>query len=143
MVPVRPGQPAEAPAPGRGLTLITGRLLEHYQTGAQTRRVDDLFSAAPRARLQIHPVTAAELGIADGDPVYVDNPRGRAQCWAELTTTIRPDTVFLPMHYADRQTANLLTAAVADPISGMPEFKTSRVMVTPADPSASISPTGA
>ncbi|HEY9289836.1 MAG TPA: molybdopterin oxidoreductase family protein, partial [Microlunatus sp.] len=132
LVPVRPSAPVDPRPSGRQLTLITGRLLEHYQSGAQTRRVDELDRSAPRARLQIHPATAAELGIGDGDPVTVQSDRGSAHCWAELTPTIRRDTVFLPFHFADRSTANRLTPAVADPISGMPEFKTSRVVVAPA-----------
>jgi assimilatory nitrate reductase catalytic subunit len=130
MVPVRPGQPGDAPPRGRQLTLITGRLLEHYQSGAQTRRVDELAAAAPDARLQIHPVTAAELGIADGDEVLVSNQRGRVSCRAGLTSGIRRDTVFLPFHFAGAQSANLLTADTVDPVSGMPEFKTSRVTIT-------------
>ncbi|SDS82106.1 molybdopterin oxidoreductase family protein [Microlunatus soli] len=129
LVPVRPTEPVDPVATGTGLTLITGRLLEHYQSGAQTRRVDTLNASAPRALVQIHPTTAAGLGIGDGDEVLVDSARGRARCWAELTTGIRPDTVFLPFHYPDRSTANRLTPAVADPTSGMPEFKTARVTV--------------
>ena len=43
------------PRPPRPMTLITGRLLEHYQSGAQTRRVAELLAAQPEARLQIHP----------------------------------------------------------------------------------------
>ncbi|WP_230207870.1 molybdopterin oxidoreductase family protein [Microlunatus sp. Gsoil 973] len=130
MVAVRPGQQADPPATGKQLTLITGRLLEHYQSGAQTRRVDELAAAAPDARLELHPVTAAELGIGDGDEVLVSSPRGRVRCRAGLTTGIRQDTVFLPFHFPGAQSANLLTAAVTDPVSGMPEFKTSRVTVT-------------
>lgn len=133
MVPVRPGPQADPPATGRQLTLITGRLLEHYQSGAQTRRVDELAAAEPNARLELHPVTATELGIRDGDEVQVTSPRGHARCRAALTTGIRPDTVFLPFHFPGSESANLLTAAAADPISGMPEFKTSRVSISRAE----------
>lgn len=112
------------------LTLVTGRLLEHYQSGAQTRRVAELVAARPDARLQIHPATAARLGIADGVLVEISNARGAVRCPAQVTTAIRHDTVFLPFHFALEQCANLLTAARTDPISGMPEFKRTIVDVS-------------
>jgi assimilatory nitrate reductase catalytic subunit len=125
---------AASPADRAGLpmTLITGRLMEHYQSGAQTRRVAALVAAQPAARLQIHPAAAAAQGIADGDFVSVSNERGEVSCRAELSTDIRPETVFLPFHFPDRESANRLTEAATDPISGMPEFKTSKVWVRPA-----------
>ena len=110
------------------LTLITGRLLEHYQSGAQTRRVPELLASQPHARAQLHPATAAQLGIADGALIEVTSDRGLVRCTAELTTDIRHDTVFLPFHFAGDERANLLTDHATDPISGMPEFK--RTIVT-------------
>ncbi|GAA1057015.1 molybdopterin oxidoreductase [Agromyces luteolus] len=118
-----------APSPDE-LTLVTGRLLEHYQSGAQTRRVPELLGAQPDARAAIHPATAARLGIADDEPVEVRNERGTVRCRARLTTDIRPDAVFLPFHYGDEQAANLLTSDAVDPISSMPEFKANLVRVT-------------
>lgn len=112
------------------LTLVTGRLLEHYQSGAQTRRVDELLGAQPVARVQIHPATAARLGIEHGAQVRVSNTRGEVVCVADVSGDIRHDTVFLPFHFAGRESANLLTESATDPISGMPEFKHTSVTVT-------------
>ena len=112
------------------LTLVTGRLLEHYQSGAQTRRVEELLTAQPMARVQIHPATAARLGIEHGGQVSIANDRGAVVCVAEVSVDIRHDTVFLPFHFAGRECANLLTESVTDPISGMPEFKHTSVIVT-------------
>ncbi|WP_241534753.1 molybdopterin oxidoreductase family protein [Clavibacter michiganensis] len=118
------------PAPvGGALTLVTGRLLEHYQSGAQTRRVPELQAAQPVARLQIHPSAASRLGIAHGEPVAVANARGEVRAVAEVTDGIRHDTVFLPFHYAGAECANLLTEAAVDPVSAMPEFKRTAVTV--------------
>ncbi|MET4094452.1 molybdopterin oxidoreductase family protein [Arthrobacter sp. UYCu712] len=116
---------------GTPMTLITGRLMEHYQSGAQTRRVAALAEAQPEARLQIHPAAAAAQGIAAGDFVSISNGRGEVSCRAELSTDIRPETVFLPFHFPELESANRLTEAATDPISGMPEFKTSKVWVRP------------
>ncbi len=117
---------------GTPMTLITGRLMEHYQSGAQTRRVAALAEARPEARLQLHPAAAAAQGIADGDFVSISNERGEVRCRAELSTDIRPETVFLPFHFPELESANRLTEAATDPISGMPEFKTSKVWIRPA-----------
>lgn len=117
---------------GAPMTLITGRLLEHYQSGAQTRRVAALAAARPEARVQIHPAAAAAQGIAEGDVVAVANGRGEVLCRAELSADIRPETVFLPFHFPGLESANRLTEAATDPVSGMPEFKTSAVWVRPA-----------
>jgi len=129
MVPVTPSKRAVRSFADDSLALATGRLLEHYQSGAQTRRVSELLAAQPQARLLIHPGTAAARGISDGDYATVTNERGEVLCRAELSTTVRPDTVFLPFHFPGQENANRLTEAATDPISGMPEFKTSRVWV--------------
>ncbi|MFF2844661.1 molybdopterin oxidoreductase family protein [Paenarthrobacter sp. NPDC057981] len=129
MVPVTPSKRAVRSFADDSLALATGRLLEHYQSGSQTRRVADLLAAQPQARLLIHPSTAASRGIADGDYATVTNARGEVLCRAELSNNVRPDTVFLPFHFPGQENANRLTEAATDPISGMPEFKTSRVWV--------------
>ncbi|GHG48338.1 molybdopterin oxidoreductase [Sinomonas cellulolyticus] len=141
MIPVRAGAPVTASESRPGtFHLATGRLLEHYQSGAQTRRVASLAAAQPEARLAIHPGPAARLGIDDGAWVRVRRAaeaRGSSAglpevlCRAELATAVRPDTVFLPFHFPGTGSANLLTHASQDPFSGMPEFKTTRVVVEP------------
>lgn len=128
LVAVMPRTDREADRGGE-LTLITGRYLQHYQSGAQTRRVPELQDARPEARVEIHPATASRLGISDGALVRVANARGTVRARAEVTASIRHDTVFLPFHYAGEQCANLLTEAAVDPISAMPEFKRTRVTV--------------
>jgi assimilatory nitrate reductase catalytic subunit len=95
--------------------------------------VPELVDARPEALLQIHPSAAAGLGIGQGDLVEVSNARGIATCRAEVTADIRHDTVFLPFHFAGEQCANLLTEAITDPISGMPEFKRTGVRVRAHD----------
>lgn len=119
-------------AHGDELTLITGRLLEHYQSGAQTRRVPELAAARPELVAQLHPATAKDRGLTEGAGVRLSNGRGSVLAKVGLTTDIRPDTVFLPFHYADGASANLLTSDALDPISSMPEFKNAVVRVEAA-----------
>ena len=131
LVPVTVRGEVERPAPADVLTLVTGRLLEHYQSGAQTRRVPELDAAQPEALATLHPATAARFGIADGDDVELANSRGTVRCRARLSADIRPDAVFVPFHFAGVQTANLLTSDAVDPVSSMPEFKTNLVSIRP------------
>jgi assimilatory nitrate reductase catalytic subunit len=129
IVTVTPGVHADR-VPGIGeLTLITGRLLEHYQSGAQTRRVPELLAAQPRVQATIHPAAAQRLGIAEGDVIELSNPRGIVRAIATVSTDVRPGDVFLPFHFPGDGTANLLTSDAVDPVSAMPEFKTGAVQV--------------
>jgi assimilatory nitrate reductase catalytic subunit len=128
LVAVRVRAASETPTADQ-LTLITGRLLEHYQSGTQTRRVPELQDARPTLVAQIHPVTARDRGMTDGSRVRVSNHRGSLTATVSTSLDVRPDTVFLPFHYADNESANLLTNDAVDPVSKMPEFKTTVVRV--------------
>ncbi|MFF4560542.1 molybdopterin oxidoreductase family protein [Streptomyces sp. NPDC001435] len=125
---------AEEPDAEYPLLLTTGRVVSQYQSGAQTRRVDELNAAAPGPFVELHPRLAARLGAADGDPLAVVSRRGRAVAPARVTTTIRPDTVFMPFHWPGEGRANTLTNPALDPTSRMPEFKTCAVRVEPVQP---------
>ncbi|ALQ29646.1 nitrite reductase [Arthrobacter sp. YC-RL1] len=130
--PVYP-QPAAGVHAGRkpgSISLVTGRLLEHYQSGAQTRRVAELHRAAPAALAVIHPDTALARGISDGQDVLLENTHGRVEARARLDAGIRLDTVFLPFHFPETQNANLLTGDAVDPDSSMPEFKHASVLLS-------------
>ena len=114
---------AEEPDAEYPVLLTTGRVVAQYQSGAQTRRVAELNAAAPGPFVEMHPRLAERLGAADGDAVAVVSRRGRAVAPARITDGIRPDTVFMPFHWAGEGRANTLTNPALDPTSRMPEFK--------------------
>ncbi|KMS70960.1 nitrite reductase [Streptomyces viridochromogenes] len=128
-VPVSYRAIAEEPDDEYPVLLTTGRVVAQYQSGAQTRRVDELNAAAPGPFVELHPRLAARLGAAEGDPVAVVSRRGRAVAPARITTGIRPDTVFMPFHWPGEGRANTLTNPALDPTSRMPEFKACAVRV--------------
>ncbi|MEV7448489.1 molybdopterin oxidoreductase family protein [Streptomyces nigra] len=125
---------AEEPDEEYPVLLTTGRVVAQYQSGAQTRRVEELNSAAPGPFVELHPRLAARLGVAEGEPVAVVSRRGRAVAPARVTTTIRPDTVFMPFHWPGEGRANTLTNPALDPTSRMPEFKTCAVRLETVEP---------
>lgn len=116
-------EPADNLRPGAPVYLTTGRVLHHYQSGAQTRRVPELLAAAPEPHVALHPALAEIHEIADGDLVAVTTARGTAYARARITADQRPDTLFMPFHWAGLGSANRLTSDRTDPVSGMPDFK--------------------
>ncbi|MFD4631982.1 molybdopterin oxidoreductase family protein [Streptomyces sp. NPDC058284] len=122
-VPVVHRAAAEEPDAEYPVLLTTGRVLAQYQSGAQTRRVEELNSAAPGPFVELHPRLAARLEVGQDDPVAVVSRRGRAVAPARVTSAIRADTVFMPFHWPGEGRANTLTHPALDPVSGMPEFK--------------------
>lgn len=128
-IPVQYRPPAEEPDTDYPFYLTTGRVMQHYQSGTQTRRVKELNQAIPQAFVEIHPALAGRYGIVDGDMVQLATRRGAAIIQARLTTTIRLDTLFVPFHWGDDACINRLTNPALDPISRMPEFKVCSVRV--------------
>jgi assimilatory nitrate reductase catalytic subunit len=122
-VPVEHRGPAESPDADFPLQATTGRVLQHYQSGAQTRLVAELNRAEPEAYVEVHPDTAARAGLAHGGMAAVVSRRGRTVARVRCVPSMRIDVVFLPFHYAGDGRANLLTNPALDPTSRMPEFK--------------------
>ncbi|WP_339123332.1 molybdopterin oxidoreductase family protein, partial [Pseudonocardia sp. D17] len=131
LVPVDHVPAAELPDDPYPLRVTTGRVLVHYQSGAQTRRVEELAAVVPDVFVEVHPDTAARAGLVDGAWARVESRRGRVLARVRCVLSVRPDTVFLPFHFGDGQAANLLTNPVLDPVSRMPEFKVAAVRLLP------------
>ncbi|HVV50170.1 MAG TPA: molybdopterin oxidoreductase family protein [Polyangia bacterium] len=130
--PVRHRDAAELPDAAYPLYFTTGRYKEHYNSGAQTRRVAALTEVRPAPRLQLHPRLAARLGVADGGRLRVESRRGEVTFAVAVSPDIRPDTLFAPFHWGGKSAANLLTVPALDPISRMPEFKVCAVRAAAA-----------
>jgi assimilatory nitrate reductase catalytic subunit len=72
------------------------------------------------------------MSIADGDWTTITSRRGEITLRAQVVKTIRPDTVFIPYHWAGSKSANRLTIAAQDPISKIPAYKVCAVRLTKA-----------
>jgi assimilatory nitrate reductase catalytic subunit len=125
--------PAEEVDAEYPIILTTGRVISQFLSGTQTRRIGPLVDQYPEPRLEIHPLLAERLGLAEGDWVTVESRRGHCTLRAQVLKTIRPDTVFIPYHWAGPKSANQLTISAQDPISKIPEFKVCAVRVKKAD----------
>ncbi|HVK05620.1 MAG TPA: molybdopterin oxidoreductase family protein [Armatimonadaceae bacterium] len=125
--------PAEVTDEEYPTILTTGRVVSHFLSGTQTRRIGPLVDQYPEPRIEIHPRLAEQLGITDGDWMTAKSRRGEVTLRAMVVRTIRPDTVFVPYHWAGRKSINRLTIAAQDPISKIPEYKVCAVRVFKAD----------
>jgi assimilatory nitrate reductase catalytic subunit len=103
--------------------LTTGRVVSQFLSGTQTRRIGPLVRQYAEPRIELHPRLAAKLGIEDGDWAIAETRRGSITLRAQVVTTIRPDTIFIPYHWAGKKSANQLTVAAQDPISKIPQYK--------------------
>jgi assimilatory nitrate reductase catalytic subunit len=128
--------PAEVPDAQFPLYLTTGRMLVHYQSGSQTRRVAALMEAGPAAYVEVHPDTALQFGLRDGERVDVVTRRGRSTCNVRYKRSIRFDTIFMPFHFAGAGRANTLTNDAVDPMSKIPELKVAAARLERAAPAA-------
>ena len=115
------------------IILTTGRVVSQFLSGTQTRRIGPLVKQYPEPRTEMHPRLAEQLGVADGDWVTTESRRGACTLRAMVVSTIRPDTVFIPYHWAGAKSANQLTISAQDPISKIPEYKVCAVRVRKAD----------
>jgi assimilatory nitrate reductase catalytic subunit len=112
--------------------LTTGRVVSMFLSGTQTRRIGPLVDQYPEPLLELHPHLAKQHGIADGDWVTAESRRGAVTVRCQVVTTIRPDVVFVPYHWAGPKSVNLATIAAQDPISKIPEYKVCAVRVRKA-----------
>jgi assimilatory nitrate reductase catalytic subunit len=115
------------------IILTTGRVVSQFLSGTQTRRIGPLVDQYPEPRIEMHPRLAEKLGVEDGDWTTAESRRGQITLRAQVVTTIRPDTIFIPYHWAGARSANQLTIAAQDPISKIPEYKVCAVRVKKAE----------
>jgi assimilatory nitrate reductase catalytic subunit len=123
--------------------LTTGRVVSHYLSGTQTRRIGALVDQYPEPRVELHPRLADQHSIQDGDWVVIATRRAEIVLRAMVVRTIRPDTVFIPYHWAGMKSANKLTHRTLDPRSKIPEYKVSACRIGKAEqpPEWALTPT--
>ncbi|HEV2336836.1 MAG TPA: formate dehydrogenase subunit alpha [Stellaceae bacterium] len=131
LVPASIIPPAEEPDAEYPMVLTTGRQLEHWHTGAMTRRASVLDELEPEAAASLAPAELRRLGIAAGDPIRVTTRRGTIELKARSDSAIAPGMVFIPFCYAEAA-ANVLTNPQLDPFGKIPEYKFCAAKVEPA-----------
>jgi formate dehydrogenase major subunit len=120
---------AECPDTEYPMVLITGRQLEHWHTGAMTRRASVLDSIEPEPVASVHPIDLEALGVKPGETLTIESRRGTVSLYARADDGMPRGSVFVPFCYYEAA-ANKLTNPVLDPFGKIPEFKYCAVRVT-------------
>jgi formate dehydrogenase major subunit len=137
LVPARLAWPAEPPDDAYPFVLITGRQLEHWHTGAMTRRSTVLDALEPTPHVSLHPATMGRLGVAPGEAVTLRTRRGAVTVAVRVDESVPPHVAFLPFAYAEAA-ANLLTVAALDPVAKIAEVKYCAVAIEPVAAAAMV-----
>jgi formate dehydrogenase major subunit len=129
--------PDEQPDAEYPFILTTGRQLEHWHTGAMTRRASTLDALEPGPVANLSRGTIIRLGITPGDPVRVSTRRGVVELTARQDDGVPDGVVFIPFAFVEAA-ANLLTNPALDPFGKIPEFKYCAAKVERVDPATRV-----
>jgi predicted molibdopterin-dependent oxidoreductase YjgC len=112
------------------IRLTTGRRLDDYNTGVQTRR----YSSPLRREeaLQLSPEDGQHYKLREGENVRVSSRRGSLVAPVRFDSALRPGLAFLSVHAHDRVATNDLTIDAVDPKSGTSEFKATAIRIEKA-----------
>jgi formate dehydrogenase major subunit len=128
IVPANIRPPDELPDEQYPYVLSTGRVLEHWHTGAMTRRAAVLDAIEPDPTAMMHPLDLEAFGAQAGDVITVASRRGIISLYARADEGTPRGAVFIPFCFYEAA-ANLLTNPVLDPFGKIPEFKYCAVKV--------------
>ena len=109
--------------------LITGRLLEHFNTGEMSRRSTKLSKLRPASFLNMNPADAEADRLRENDKVRVTSPHGSVQLALNIDPSIQRGYLFAPIHYCDPNLNALMSAVPIDPKARMPALKVVPVKV--------------
>ena len=131
IVPAKLVPPDEIPDADYPLVLTTGRMLEHWHTGAMTRRSRALDAQEPDAVVSMHPRDIGERGLKAGHQVRVETRRGAITLTLRADRDVTPGMLFIPFCFGEAP-ANVLTNPKLDPYGKIPEFKYCAARISPA-----------
>lgn len=120
----------EQPDQDYPFVLITGRQLEHWHTGAMTRRATVLDAIEPAPVVSVHPEDLKTMELEAGETITLMTRRGTISATARADDGLRRGEVFMPFCYVEAA-ANLLTNEALDPFGKIPEFKYCAVKLVP------------
>jgi anaerobic selenocysteine-containing dehydrogenase len=99
----------------------------------RTAKAKQLWRRDSEPFVQIHPLLAERLQIAEGELVQITSRRGTLHLKAAITDRVPADTVFVPLHWGDLfapgNAVNYLTISAIGRVAKQPELKHCAVAV--------------
>ncbi|MEP3046808.1 MAG: formate dehydrogenase subunit alpha [Roseibium sp.] len=122
IVPTDLVPPDELPDEEFPFVLTTGRMLEHWHTGAMTRRAAVLDAIEPEPVVSMNPRDIKLQGLDVGQEVTVETRRGTISLTLRADRDVSSGMLFIPFCFFEAP-ANFLTNPQLDPFGKIPEFK--------------------
>ena len=126
-VPVDHDPPVDKLTDDFPIRLTTGRRLDSYNTGVQSRGYTSPLRRGES--LDISPEDAEAYGLVDGERVCITSRRGQIEAPIRIDPSLRPGLTFMTLHFQDDVATNLLTIDATDPKSGTAEFKATAIRI--------------
>ena len=129
---------ANPTSPAWPLALNSGRIRDQWHTMTRTALAPQLNAHKPEPFVEIHPQTAQQFGLTDSGYATVTSPWGSATLKVAITDNVRPNDLFVPMHWNDQWASGARIGALVnpatDPVSGQPESKHTPCKIAPWQP---------
>jgi predicted molibdopterin-dependent oxidoreductase YjgC len=119
--------PVDELNPEYPIRLTTGRHLDSYNTGEQSRRFPSPLRRA--ATLDLSPEDGERYRVSEGERVRVSSRRGSVLAPVRFDPGLRPGLAFLAVHFHEQISTNDLTIDAVDPKSGTSEFKATAIRI--------------
>jgi formate dehydrogenase alpha subunit len=129
-IPTQPPENLMEPTETYPYILITGRLLEHFNTGEMSRRSEKLTKISPASFVEMNADDAQKEGLSDGDTIRLTSPYGTVTLKLQISESMFSGYLFAPIHFNEPNFNSLMSAVPMDPHARMPALKVVPVSVT-------------
>ena len=130
-IPAPPPEILMEPTSDYPYVLITGRLLEHFNTGEMTRRSKKLMRVRSESYIEINAADAEKINLSEDDTVRVTSPYGTVSLKLKISKAVPTGYLFAPIHFNKPNFNALMSAVPLDPQARMPALKVVPVNIEP------------
>jgi formate dehydrogenase major subunit len=111
------------------LHLNNGRLLEHFEQGNMTERIEGIQAITPTTFLEVSPELATERGLMSGTLVRLESPYGFVRVKVLVTDRVQGRQMYMPLN-STLEPVNKLTSSHLDRATHTPAYKELSVKMT-------------
>ncbi len=128
---------AEVPSPDTPISLLSGRMRDHWHGMSRTGTVPRLFNLEDEPLIAMHPCDMRHRGLETGDLVKVINARGKLTVRVTEQAGLQRGRAWMPMHWGSQfmnsPGVNAVACDAIDPWSMQPELKHAAVQISKMD----------